>query len=88
MVRTTINLDPTVLRELKERAECEGKTLGDMASVLLARALREEEIDVRPLKWHTSEGSLVNLDDPEVQDVTEEIRTPEVTAAAVERVRS
>lgn len=55
MPRTTLNIDATVLRELKRRGEREGKTLGDLASELLARALADEGMDqpARPLRLHT-----------------------------------
>lgn len=38
MVRTTLNLDPGVLRELKRRAKKKNRPLGDIASEELARA--------------------------------------------------
>lgn len=43
MPRTTIDLDSSVLRELKARQQREGKPLGQLASELLARALADEE---------------------------------------------
>lgn len=67
MARTTIDLDPVVLRKLKERQRREGKTLGQVASELLAQALeagvpaqRQPELDwiSRPLG-----GFLVDIDD-------------------------
>ena len=39
IMRTTIDLDPGVLRDLKERARSEGKSLGRVASELLAAGL-------------------------------------------------
>jgi hypothetical protein len=42
MARTTIDLDPVVLRQLKERQRREGKTLGQVASELLAQALEAD----------------------------------------------
>jgi hypothetical protein len=39
MPRTTIDIDPTVLRELKKRGRREGKTLGRVVSELLTTAL-------------------------------------------------
>ncbi|MEA2605840.1 MAG: hypothetical protein QOI00_597, partial [Chloroflexota bacterium] len=38
MSRTTIDLDPAVLRELRRRGAREGKSMGQVASELLARA--------------------------------------------------
>ncbi len=42
MARTTLNLDPSVMRELRERSARERKSIGELASQLLARGLREE----------------------------------------------
>ena len=39
MPRTTIDIDPMVLQELKRRQAREGKTLGHLVSELLAAAL-------------------------------------------------
>lgn len=41
IMRTTIDLDPVVLDQLKQRQRREGKTLGRLASELLAVALAE-----------------------------------------------
>ena len=41
MVRTTLNLDPAVLGELKRRAKKQNRPLGDVASQELARAFSE-----------------------------------------------
>jgi hypothetical protein len=41
IMRTTIDIDPTVLSELKHRSEQAGKSMGRLASELLARSLRE-----------------------------------------------
>ncbi len=37
--RTTVDLDPSVLRDLKRRAKDEGKSLGDVISEILAPVL-------------------------------------------------
>jgi hypothetical protein len=42
-MRTTIDLDPSVLKELRRRSQGAGKSMGQLASELLARSLREEE---------------------------------------------
>ena len=39
MARTTIDLDPSVLRELRRRGAREGKSMGQVASELLARVV-------------------------------------------------
>ena len=46
MPRTTIDLDPAVLRELRRRGAREGKSMGQVASELLARAVADTERDV------------------------------------------
>ncbi|MGH2761533.1 MAG: hypothetical protein ACRDL0_14675 [Thermoleophilaceae bacterium] len=42
MTRTTLDIDETVLRELRRRREREGKTLGALVSELLASRLADE----------------------------------------------
>ncbi|MEO6121195.1 MAG: antitoxin [Acidimicrobiales bacterium] len=54
MPRTTLDLDASVLRELKRRRQTENKTLGQLASELLATAMAEGPPRSRepvPLKW-------------------------------------
>jgi hypothetical protein len=69
MSRTTIDLDPTVLRQLKARQRREGKTLGRLVSELLSSALEEDGGEPRTpalLAWSSRPmGALVDLDDPE-----------------------
>lgn len=43
MPRTTVNLDSSVLRALKQRASADGKSLGDVISELVAPALDDRE---------------------------------------------
>ncbi len=40
MARTTVDLDPTILKELKARAREEGKSLGALLSELAAAGLK------------------------------------------------
>jgi hypothetical protein len=68
MPRTTLNLDSSVMRELRRRSQRERKSIGELASELLARELREEvQVHAAPLKWVS--GSLgkpaVDLEDKE-----------------------
>jgi plasmid stability protein len=42
MARTTLDLDPAILRELRRRGAREGKSMGAVASELLARAITDE----------------------------------------------
>lgn len=68
MARTTIDLDPTVLRELKRRARREGKSLGRVASEVLSAALEPEapQAPPAPLAWSARPmGARVDLEDAE-----------------------
>ena len=68
MTRTTLDLDAAVLRELKRRKRGSGKSLGQLASELLAGALHEPTTaPTRPaLRWRSARmGARVDLDDPE-----------------------
>jgi hypothetical protein len=67
MARTTIDIDATVLRRLKERKRREGKTLGQLVSELLAGALRETDPAApRRLDWTSRPmGARVALEDKE-----------------------
>jgi hypothetical protein len=42
IMRTTIDLDATVVKELKRRSKSAGKSMGQLASELLATSLREQ----------------------------------------------
>jgi len=64
--RTTIDLDPAVLRELKRLQRREGKTLSRLVSELLTGALSAPMADERPFEWRTrAMGALVDLEDKE-----------------------
>ena len=41
-MRTTINLDAMIVKELKRRSKGAGKSMGQLASELLATSLREQ----------------------------------------------
>ena len=43
IMRTTIDLDATVVKELKRRSKGAGKSMGQLASELLATSLREHD---------------------------------------------
>ncbi|MCC5842613.1 MAG: antitoxin [Verrucomicrobia bacterium] len=47
-MRTTLDLDPTVLRQLKALKKREKKTIGHLANALLAEALSRHEAAPRP----------------------------------------
>jgi len=57
MARTTVDIDASVMRELKRRQERERKTLGQLISELLAKAM-ESEVETTPTKpfsWVTKD---------------------------------
>ena len=63
-MRTTIDLDPLILDELKKRQQAEGKTLGQLVSELLAPVLRNPAVPPPDFFWPTRPMSaLVNIDD-------------------------
>ncbi|HTG41022.1 MAG TPA: antitoxin [Methylomirabilota bacterium] len=68
MARTTIDLDHVVLRELRRRGAREGKSMGQVASELLAQALASP-VDVPPPDFHWISADLgkplIDLEDPE-----------------------
>ena len=67
-MRTTLDIDDPVLRELKRRQRAEGKSLGKVASELLARALTEpgEAKPVPKFEWIAQAmGARVDLADKE-----------------------
>lgn len=65
MTRTTVDLDPTVLKELKAKAYEEGKTLGALLSELAARSLKQPASVAAPeVRWTSrSMGLKVDLRD-------------------------
>jgi hypothetical protein len=68
MTRTTIDLDPAVLRELRKRADREGKSMGQVASEVLAGGLRADGPPPAPaFEWRSGDlgRPLVDLEDGE-----------------------
>lgn len=67
MARTTLDLDPSVLAELKRRGRREGKSLGRLASELLAERLDRDALPApQAFNWDARPMSAkVDLDDPE-----------------------
>lgn len=67
MARTTLDLDPSVLRELRRLGERDGKSMGRVASELLAGVLREEQQSRPAFEWVTHDlgTPLVDLEDKE-----------------------
>lgn len=67
MPRTTMNLDGSVLEELRKLQEREGRPLGDIASELVAEALKGRKSSrPRPFKWNAGAlGLKIDLRDKE-----------------------
>jgi hypothetical protein len=69
MPRTTLDLDAGVLRELKSRKRRSGLSIGQIASELLAGALREparQAPSATPVRWRSAPmGARVDLEDKE-----------------------
>ena len=69
MARTTIDLDAQVLRELKRRKRTTGKSMGELASELLAGALAQPESAPTKgtgLRWRSAKmGARIDLEDKE-----------------------
>lgn len=67
MPRTTLDLDPTILRDLKKRQKREKKSLGELVSELLAKPLAEEvPAEVPDFHWISQDmGLLIDLEDHE-----------------------
>ena len=65
MARTTLDLDPTVTRELRQRAKREGKSMGQVASEALAVAFAGPPVDPPPFEWKTYDMGkpLIDLED-------------------------
>lgn len=67
MPRTTIDIDASVLRELKHRARRDRRSMGQVASEILAAALHSNQPPApRRIQWITRPmGALVDLEDKE-----------------------
>lgn len=69
MPRTTLDLDPAVLRELKKRRRMSGRSIGQIASELLAGALQGPVAGPArraPMRWRSAPmGARVDLGDKE-----------------------
>ena len=70
IMRTTIDIDATVLQELRRRSREVGKSMGELASELLARSLGDDQAGSkaeRRLTWTAKPlgRPLVDLEDKE-----------------------
>jgi hypothetical protein len=86
-MRTTLDIDDTVLRELKRLQRKEKKSLGRLVSDLLASALRQGESKspaVREFRWFSQAmGARVDLGDREA--ILEVLDRPEREPRDTER---
>lgn len=55
MPRTTVDIDASILRELKKRQRREHKPLGQLVSELLAQAIASDESPRPPFTWVTGD---------------------------------
>jgi hypothetical protein len=65
-VRTTVDIDPVVLEQLRARQRQQGRTLGSLVSELLAHALRESSPpdQEEDFVWTTADlGARIDLED-------------------------
>ena len=83
MARTTLDIDESVLRDLKRLQRKQGKSLGRLVSDLLAETLGRNQRDEPPVPfvWHSQRmGALVDLDNKAAvqaildRDVIEKLR--------------
>jgi indole-3-glycerol phosphate synthase len=67
MTRTTVDIDASVMRQLRQRQARDGRPLGRLVSELLASALSETESTELPeFVWTShSMGALVDIEDKE-----------------------
>ena len=68
MPRTTLDIDASILRELRRRGERERKSMGQVASELLAAAIAEDRKPAAgEFGWTTADlgAPLVDLEDKE-----------------------
>jgi plasmid stability protein len=68
MARTTLDLDAAVLRELRRRGAREGKSMGQVASELLARAVAHDaDMPAPEFAWTSARlgRPLVDVEDKE-----------------------
>lgn len=66
MPRTTVDIDASVLRELKKRQRRERRPLGQLISELLAKAIASEDDPPQRFTWVTKDlRPRVDLDDPD-----------------------
>jgi len=72
VARTTLDIDASIIRELRRRNERERKSMGQIASELPARALRQppESETAEAFRWTSADLGVptVDLDDAQALD--------------------
>lgn len=77
MSRTTLDLDPAVLRELRRRGAREGKSMGQVASELLARAVASREnLPAPAFTWLTADLGRPRIDLEDQEAVRRALEQP------------
>jgi hypothetical protein len=63
MARTTLDLDATVLQQLRERALAEHKSMGQVASERLAVSLEQDApAELPPFRWNAKDMGPYRID--------------------------
>jgi len=62
MARTTLDLDPNVTEALRDRAKRERKSMGQVASEVLAAVFAAEPVAPPPFEWKTYDMGLPLID--------------------------
>lgn len=79
-MRTTINIDDPILKELKKIQQKEGKPLGRLISDLLAQAIGERKSSkhsTKPAVWNSKAmGARINLADREALYTAMDMKSP------------
>ncbi len=79
-MRTTVNIDDPILKELKKIQQKEGKPLGRLISDLLAQAIGQRKSSKHsktPAVWNSkSMGARINLSDREALYAAMDRKTP------------
>ena len=62
-MKTTLNIDATVMARLKREAAQQGRTMSELVEIALRSLFRTQKTpsDLRPLPVHHSGGALVDL---------------------------
>jgi len=62
MTRTTLDLDSSVLAELRRRSVREQVSTGELASRLLASSLQDKVGEARPIRWKSADLGRPRID--------------------------